>query len=163
MIFSFIGSMITVDIDPILMSRIIGFVLLGYVFIVFFKSKITLKPHEGTAVLGGTLSGFFAGAFGLGGAIRSTFLNLFNLPKSTYLFTAGAVALLIDVTRVVGYYASGIRFGVYSGWLLILVIPASLFGSVLAQSFVNHISQRQFRIVIACFLALIAIKFIVFP
>ena len=142
MIASFIGAFFSADVPALLMSRIIGFVLLGYVGFVFFKSRWKLKAHDGTAVAGGLISGFFAGAFGLGGAIRSTFLSFFDLPKRVYLFTAGAVALLIDAIRVIGYWLGGSRFDDFSILLLLTVIPVSFLASFVGEEVVDHVPQQ---------------------
>jgi len=44
-------------------------------------------------IAGGALSGFFAGIFGVGGAVRATFLTVFDLPKAAYLATSGSIAV----------------------------------------------------------------------
>ena len=53
------------------------------------------------------LTGFMAGIFGMGGAIRSLFLSAFNLPKEVYIVTGAAIAIFIDISRLGTYLLRG--------------------------------------------------------
>src|SRR3989344_947199 len=79
---SYFGAAVTLNIDNAALLRALGVFLAAYAAFLLFQSKIKVPASSGMALLGGSLSGFFAGMFGIGGAIRSAFLTIFDLPKS---------------------------------------------------------------------------------
>ena len=159
---SYLGASISLTIDEVILTRILGGFLLVYVAFVIFKSEWKLPEHKFTAGAGGLASGFAAGIFGVGGAIRGAFLTAFNLPRDVYLFTSGAMALVIDTTRIAGYLAGGARLEGLFLWGLIILIPVSLLGAWVASRFVRRVPQKRFRFFIAIFLALVALRFLLF-
>ena len=108
-------------------------------------------------------SGFFAGIFGIGGAVRGMFLSAFNLPKEVYLCTAGAIALVIDSSRLTSYVLGGARLSAILLWGLLLFIPASFLGAKIAKRIVDKIPQQYFRYVVGAFLFAVGIKLLFYP
>ncbi|MFH1632023.1 MAG: sulfite exporter TauE/SafE family protein [bacterium] len=160
---SYLGASLIFSAPEELLSRVLGVFLAAYSIYLFADPKFKISSSIPTAVTGGALSGFFAGIFGLGGAIRSAFLAAFNLPKSVYLATAGAIALVIDTTRVATYFAEGVRLDYMLLVGFIIFIPASFYGAKIAQLVVGKIPQKKFRLVIAVFLILAGVKLIFLP
>jgi uncharacterized membrane protein YfcA len=160
---SFIGASIVLEVSEAISARLVGIFLAMYVFFVFEKQTWHLQVKPFYALMGGTLSGFFAGLFGLGGAIRSTFLGFFDLPKTEYLFLSGAIALLMDLTRVIKYLTDGASIDNFSLKVIGLAIPVTFIGSLLAQKLLGHIPQERFRIVVGIFIALVALRLLIFP
>lgn len=160
---SYLGATISIRVAENTLLRILGGFLLGYVLFILFKKQWKLPEHNLTAGVGGLASGFSAGIFGVGGAIRSAFLSAFNLPKEVYIFTSGAMALVIDSTRIIGYVTGGTRLEEVFLVGLIVFIPASFVGAWLAKRVVDRIPQTYFRMFVAVFLAGIAVKFLIFP
>ncbi|MFH1711807.1 MAG: sulfite exporter TauE/SafE family protein [Patescibacteria group bacterium] len=160
---TFIGASLILTAPEELLSRILGGFLITYAFYLLIHHKFKVPTSTPTAIAGGTLSGFFAGIFGLGGAIRSAFLTTYNLPKVVYIATAGAIGLAIDSTRVVTYLAEGSQLRSTLWFGLILFIPASFIGAKIAQKMVKKIPQKQFRFVIAMFLLVAGVKFLFLP
>ena len=117
----------------------------------------TLAAYALTGAVGGALSGFFAGIFGIGGAIRAMFLSAFDLPKAVYLATAGAIALAIDTPRLITYIWQGARLEPLLLWGLLLFVPASFLGARIAKGLVNRIPQQHFRKIIAAFLLILGL------
>ena len=85
----------------------------------------------------------------------------FNLPKDVYIFTSGLIALFIDVTRISQYIWGGTRLESSFLYALILCIPISFVAAFLAKKFLDKLPQRFFRIFVGVFLALVAIKLLV--
>jgi hypothetical protein len=160
---SFIGARLIFTASQALLSQILGGFLIAYTIFLFVNPAFKLAQTNLTAISGGTLSGFFAGIFGLGGAIRATFLSAFGLPKAVYIFTSGAIALIIDSTRIVTYWSGGSKLTTLLAWGLIAFIPASLVGAGIAKRIVDKIPQNKFRSVVALFLLLVGIKLLLFP
>lgn len=160
---TFFGASLVFSISGVILSRILGTFLIFYVVYLFLKSSFKIKPSLLTGACGGALSGFLAGLFGIGGAVRGLFLTAFDLPKEVYITTAGAIALIIDTTRLTTYVSEGARLERLLLWGLIAFIPASFLGARIAKSIVNKIPQEHFRKVVAVFLLLIGIKLVLLP
>lgn len=159
-IFSFLAARLPLTLSDVLLKRSLGLFLLSYVAFLFFKPAWKMKASTPNAMLGGSLSGFFAGVFGVGGAIRSTFLTSFDLKKSVFLFTSGIIGLLIDTSRVSQYYLSGIRLNSILTLTLIASIPASFLGAYLAKKFIDKIPQKSFRTFIALAFFLVGLRYL---
>lgn len=160
---SYLGATMSLTVDEALLTRILGGFLLAYVLFIVFKSEWKLPEHKLTAGVGGLASGFAAGIFGVGGAIRGAFLAAFNLPRDVYLFTSGAMALVIDTTRIAGYFAGGAILEGLFLWGMVIFVPVSLIGAWTASRFVKRVPQERFRLYIAAFLAAVALRFLLFP
>jgi uncharacterized membrane protein YfcA len=160
---TFLGASIVFNVSSVLLSRILGVFLIAYVIYLFVKRSFRIKPNLWTGACGGALSGFLAGIFGIGGAVRSLFLTAFDLPKEVYIVTGGAIALIIDSTRLTTYLTKGARLEQFLLWGLLLLVPASFFGAKLAKRIVEKIPQQHFRKVIAVFLFLAGLKFLIWP
>lgn len=159
---TYIGARLAFNAPEELLSQILGAFLIGYALFLIVHHTFKVKPHMGAAVVGGSLSGFFAGIFGLGGAIRGAFLAAYNLPKSVYIATAGAIAFAIDTVRIGTYVTEGAQLRELFWWGLILFIPLSYLGAVIAKKTVNKIPQKYFRAVVALFLLAAGMKFLIF-
>lgn len=159
---TFLGARIIFTASGELLSRILGGFLVAYVLFLFLKPTFKVPKGMVTAVGGGALSGFCAGIFGIGGAVRSAFLSAFDLDKSVYIATAGAIAFAIDTTRIGTYLSGGVRLRPEILWGLLLFIPVSFIGAYSAKRIVEKIPQAKFRMVIAVFLLLVGIKLLLF-
>jgi len=158
-----VGASLVFRVSGTVLSRVLGAFLLLYVFLLLIHSSFQIRPRLATNVLGGALSGFCAGVFGMGGAVRGTFLSAFDLPKAVYLATAGAIALAIDTSRLITYFREGTRLGPLLSWGMLLFVPASFAGARIAKRFVNRIPQRQFRKVLVVFLFLVGLRLLLWP
>ena len=160
---SYLGASIIFSVSEKLLSQILGGFLVTYVLFLFFKPRFKIPKNTVSALSGGSLSGFFAGIFGVGGAVRGVFLSAFDLPKAVYISTAGAIALFIDSTRITTYLLNDVTLGRQFLWGFLLFIPASFIGAGATKKIVDRIPQNKFRMVIAIFLFLVGLKFLLFP
>jgi len=145
---SYLGANVVFKVSEKLLSQILGGFLVAYVIFLFLKPSFRIPKNSATALSGGALSGFFAGIFGVGGAVRGVFLSAFDLPKAVYISTAGAIALFIDTTRIAAYLLNDVVLKDALLWGFLLFIPASLLGAKIAKKVVDRIPQKQFRVVI---------------
>ncbi|MFP4015251.1 MAG: sulfite exporter TauE/SafE family protein [Chitinispirillaceae bacterium] len=162
-VLSYLGSSLVFAAPEVLLSRILGGFFLAYVIFLFLEPNFRIKGSTLTALAGGGLSGFFAGIFGVGGAVRGAFLSAFDLPKAVYISTAGAIALFIDATRITNYILNEVTLENRLIWGFVLFIPASFAGAAAAKKIVDRIPQNKFRIVIAVFLLLAGLRLLIFP
>jgi len=151
------------SISGVVLARILGVFLIVYVVFLLTKSAFKVRQSTTTGAIGGALSGFFAGIFGMGGAIRALFLTAFDLPKAVYLATAGAIAIAIDTPRLATYIWQGARLEPLLLWGMLLFVPASFLGAKAGKRFVDRIPERHFRKVIAIFLFIVGAKLLINP
>jgi uncharacterized protein len=159
----FAGATLASSVDQMLLQRFLGAVLIAYML--FLVMKRSWKLHAGIAVafVGGTLSGFMAGMFGVGGAVRGAFLRAFGLPKDAFIFTAASIALVTDSTRLITYTADQISLPPLLWWGMAVFLPVSLLGSWIGQRIVKRMPESAFQIVVAVFLGLSGVKFLLLP
>jgi uncharacterized protein len=142
---SFIGAKLTIELSQDILQKILGLFLLAYCVLVYWKPKLKLKTTTLISTVGGLLSGISSGIFGIGGAVRGAFLNAFGLKKTVYLFTAGAIGFMIDSTRLMTYWQQGFRLSDLRLTWLLLGIPISLLGALIAKKLVDYLPQKLFQ------------------
>jgi uncharacterized protein len=142
---SYLGALLPRWFDTDTYYVIFGLFLLVFAAYLFWMERIKVPPHSIWAVIGGGLSGFIAGMFGTGGPIRSAFLLVFKLPKETYLATVGAIALVVDMTRVTTYFFNDYTLELSYYYWLLLWIPLTLSSAFLAKWSVGKLSPKVFR------------------
>ncbi len=108
--------------------------------------------------MGGLLSGFLAGVFGIRGAIHVVFLSIFDVKKERLIGTTGIISLMLDSVRWITYWARGIEIDTYLYWALILFIPASFLGALIGQYILDKIPQKYFRITVMLILLFLGIR-----
>lgn len=160
---SYLGASLSLGVDRNLLLQALGVFFVVYALFLVFQSTFKIPATATAALSGGALSGFFAGMFGIGGAIRGMFLSAFNLPKAVYIATAGAIGILVDSTRIITYVTGGATLSEHLWWSLFVLIPVSFVGAQIAKRIVNRIPQKTFRTVVALFLLVVGIKLLFVP
>lgn len=160
---SYLGASLALNVSEAFMKQILGIFLLIYVVFLLSKKDWRVPQKTTTGVIGGSFYGFSAGIFGIGGAVRSAFLTAYNLPKEVYIFTAGAIALFVDITRIAKYIAGGPSIQTFFLITLAVCIPISFLGAYIAKKIVGKVPQKKFRTLIAVFIGIMALKLLVFP
>lgn len=160
---SYLGAKLLPSLPEEILLRLLGGFFITYVVFLLINENWKVRASKSSAILGGVLSGFSAGVFGVGGAIRAAFLSAYDLKKEIFIFTAGAIGLFIDSGRLVKYILDGVRFE-KSLWIaLALAIPVSFLGAFVGKKIVNKIPQRGFRTVIAVALFAMGAKYLLYP
>ena len=160
---SYLGAFVSLGADQSVLLQILGAFLVVYALFLIYQSKFKIPATNTAALSGGALSGFFAGMFGIGGAVRGMFLSAFDLPKAVYIATAGAIGLLVDSTRIITYFTGGATLTERLWWSLLILIPVSFVGAEIAKKVVDRIPQNRFRIVVAVFLLGVGVKLLIWP
>ncbi len=154
---SFLGAKLIAILDTETVKVIFGLFLITFVFYSFTKKVIQLRPVNYVAFGGGLGSGFLAGLIGTGGAIRSLFLNAFGLPKEVYIATSAMIAIVIDLTRIPVYFASGIILDKIYLYYIPALIVIAFFGVIIGKGIVKKIPTETFRRVVLMALLLIGL------
>ncbi len=157
------GAGLVVSISRDILLQLFGAFLALYGISLIIAPSFAIKPTISAAAFGGGASGFLAGIFGVGGAVRGAVLAAFNLPKEVYIATAGTVGLAIDTSRLFAYWSDGATFGNIPSWSLAVFVAASFIGAGIARNIITKIPQEQFRMIIAVFLVMAGINFLIQP
>ncbi len=158
-IFTMIGAMLINFISQPVLIFILGVFLGLYGVLFLYKPDLSLRPTLKNNIIGGILSGFFAGMIGTGGALRGAFLSSFKLERSIYISTMAAISLAVDITRIPIYLESGYLPATHYYFVPLLFLTAMM-GSYLGKRIVYRIPQEQFRMFVLLFIILIGSKFI---
>lgn len=105
----------------------------------------------------GALSGLFGGLVGNQGGIRSAAMLGFGVPKESFVATATAIALFVDVARLPVYLlAQGDEIVALWPWLLVAVLGV-VAGTLLGTRLLGRLPERAFRRVVAVLLVVLGI------
>ncbi len=160
---SYTGARLTVEIPHDILTRAIGLVIIFYVIFIHIREDFEVKTSSKNALLGGGMYGFSSGLSGIGGEIRSMFLLAYNLPKSVYIATTGAISLTIDTTRILTYLSGGARLETVLVYGAVPLIIATFVGAYIGKNLVEKVPKEKFRMIVGIFLFLIAIKMVISP
>lgn len=126
-----------------------------------------LTPRSGlrfgrkSAAFAGAASGFFGGLVGSQGPIRSAALLAFNISKESFVATAMAIAIAVDVARI-PVYVSVHHEAMAGAWKTILLATAgTLVGTVWGARIFRALPPEPFRRAIACLVFLLGVAVLV--
>lgn len=157
-VLTLVGAMLLTLISTDILKLVLGSVLILYA-IISLKNPISLKQTKKIAIIGGSISGFFAGLLGVGGAIRSTFLSSFRMSKESYIITMAAIGTIIDLTRIPIYLSN--NFVPYNFYIYIpIIFMLAIIGTFLGKKIVHKMDKKLFRNVILVALFIAGIKFV---
>ena len=173
-IFSFLGAKLlsaTSHLPPIIEYFIGGHVfeiipvkiVISILIIVFTLIELIPHLHKFTVrakylTIGGALSGFFGGFSGHQGALRSMFLSKLKLSKEAFIGTSAMIAVLIDVSRLIGYSTDFRKEIFYSNSVLIVAaIISAMFGTWIGNHFLKKITMKAIQKIVAVTLLVFAL------
>lgn len=159
---TYVGARLALAAPESALLLVLGVLLIVYSLYLIWHPHFRVEPALSTVIWGGAGSGFFAGLFGIGGAVRGAALAAFNLPKEVYLATAGAIAIIADATRLSAYVSGDVRLPSSLAWSLLALVPVSFLAARAAQGVVRHVPQQKFRTLVAVFLLLIGLRLALF-
>lgn len=143
-IFVIIGGFVSKYLKSYLLEIFLGIFLIGLSLLFLVKTNLIIKPERREAIVGGTLSGFFAGILGTGGAIRGLTMAAFNLEKSAFIATSAVIDFCVDLSRSVVYFFNGFITSEILIYIPFLVI-ISIIGTFIGKRLLLFISQENFK------------------
>lgn len=158
-IFALLGALLVSYVASEILKGVLGVFLIIFSLTLLINPEFSFSSNTKNSFTGGSLSGFFAGLIGTGGALRGAFLTSFNLKKSVYIATAAVISLAVDVTRIPVYFGSGFLNQQYYYYIPILFVLA-ISGSFTGKKIVDKISQAKFRKIVYLVIILISLKFV---
>ena len=108
------------------------------------------------AWIGGALSGMFGGLVGNQGGIRSAGLLGFEMEKASFVATATAVALLVDLARMPVYVVSTGAELRPAATLIGVMTAGAILGTIAGGRLLRRIPEQVFRRIVAVLLLALA-------
>ncbi|MBX7225013.1 MAG: sulfite exporter TauE/SafE family protein [Chitinophagales bacterium] len=143
-IFVVIGAYLSQFVQTKILEILLSVFLIGISLFFLFAKKVNIQPTNKSSIIGGTLSGFTAGLFGTGGAVRGTILAAFHLKKEVFIATSAIIDLAIDCSRSAVYIYNGYvhKHDIY---LIPILFIVSIIGTLIGKKVLTHISDKSFR------------------
>lgn len=108
--------------------------------------------------LGGVLSGFFGGLSGHQGALRTAFLARTDLTKEEFVGTRVAIACVVDIARMIIYFAAFKASALSQNVSILLVTTAAAFaGAYGGTKLLHKIAMKQIQVMVSVCLFILAI------
>jgi uncharacterized membrane protein YfcA len=110
-----------------------------------------------TAWAAGALSGLLGGMVGNQGGIRSAAMLGFDVPKESFVATATAIAIFVDLARLPVYLISDWRSILAVGPFVLIATAGAVVGTALGTRVLGKLPPSLFRRVVALLLLLLGI------
>jgi hypothetical protein len=151
-----VGAIFLSLLDPDLIQRIIGGLILGFVLLLLSGKHYQGQPHIVINFLVGALSGFLTGLIGIGGPP----IVLYQLSGEDTAVENRANFIsffaLTQIAALASYWINDLlTIAIFQRFLIFL--PVSLFGLVLGKFSFKHVSESLFRKCILTMLIIIAL------
>lgn len=160
-LFVSLGAFLSKYANPELLTLILGIFLVAFGLLFLINTTLKVSASKKNAIIGGSLSGLFAGILGTGGAIRGATMTAFNLNKEKFIATSAIIDLGIDLSRSIIYTYNGYvhKRDLY---LIPILIGVSIVGTYLGKKVLDKITQAQFKRFVLFLLVGIGLLTIVF-
>ncbi|MCL4229520.1 TSUP family transporter [Candidatus Dependentiae bacterium] len=161
MFVSVLGAGLITFVDRNLFVRFLGGAVLVYVLLEFLNPTFSIRKSSSALIIGGAITGFSAGFFGLRGILVAMMLSSFGLTKEIFIGVTGAFSVLVDIVRLAMYHYNFVlpkpliyELGFY--------VPLSLLIVHVSSYVVAYISVPWFKRVLAFALSLVGLKLLIF-
>lgn len=113
----------------------------------FEKGRLRIPPSMTAAA--GVLSGLLGGLVGNQGGIRAAAMLGSGLSRTSFVATATAVGMVVDLVRLPIYLATSVNeLRPHAGWIVIATISAVL-GTVAGRIVLHRIPEKAYRKIVA--------------
>ncbi len=156
-IFVIIGAFASKVINIHYLQLALGLFLLFLSVLFLIKKEIKVEPTKRNGFIGGSLSGFFAGLLGTGGAIRGITMTAFNVEKSVFVATSAAIDFAVDISRSIIYFFNG-YIHTHDLYLIPFLLIISIIGTYAGKIILEKIPQEKFRVLVLILILLVGIS-----
>ncbi len=158
-VFVIIGALASKYINVRYLQLVLSLFLIGLSILFLIKKELKFEANKKNSFLGGSLSGFFAGLLGTGGAIRGITMAAFSVEKSVFVATSAAIDLAVDGSRMVIYYFNG-YIHKHDLYLIPFLIVIGFVGSYIGKLILDKIPQEKFRVLVLVLIFFVGITMI---
>ena len=134
-------------------TRIIGAVLILFVFLRYFKI-LKFKPNDKTLVIGGAVTGLLSGLVGSAGPFGAAVFLSFGLPPVAYIASEAATATAMHITKIL-MYGKLVNLPPNTINLGLLMGLAMIFGTYAANRLIKNMKKEVFQKYVAVLLCMV--------
>lgn len=139
------------------LKLVIGVIIIAFLALELSPSFSSITVERRWLPAGGMVSGFFGGLSGHQGAFRSMFLLKAGLDKEAFISTGVALAVMVDMSRLLIYGADIAASRNTVEWPLLVAASASAFaGAYVGSKLLKKVTIRSVQIVVSFLLLLVA-------
>ena len=143
------------------LSAVFGGLLIFVAITEFTGLARRMRFHGAVSLVAGAISGLLGGLVGNQGGIRSAALFGFEMPKTTFVATATAVGLVVDLARMPVYLVTD-GSNVAQVWPLVAVATVGvIIGTIYGKELLGRIPESRFRSIVAAILAVLGVSMLV--
>lgn len=144
-----LGAIAHTYITSVALTQVFG-VILMFAAVMGLGVSDRLKLRGVLATTAGAASGFLGGLVGNQGGIRSAAMLAFGLSPSSFVATATAIGVVVDLARMPVYIYSQYR-ELSQIWLYLLVASIAVVGGTFGGTYIVHrIDRQRFKQVVCC-------------
>lgn len=157
------GALLHVWLRSVVLSYVLGVLLVfaGLMGVSRLGERVRFGRTAGWVA--GALSGIFGGLVGNQGGIRSAALLGFDVSKESFVATATAIALLVDVFRMPVYAATQYR-SLLAAWPEMLVATVGVvIGTLAGKPLLKRIPERSYRVIVSAIILALGVWMLVHP
>jgi hypothetical protein len=158
-----IGALLHVWLKSVVLSYVLGALLVfaGLMGVTGIASR--MRFGRTTGWIAGALSGIFGGLVGNQGGIRSAALLGFDVSKESFVATATAIALLVDLFRMPVYAATQYR-EIAAVWPMVLIATIGVVvGTFIGKPMLQRIPEKTYRLLVSLLVLALGISMLVHP
>ncbi|HRH58509.1 MAG TPA: sulfite exporter TauE/SafE family protein [Chitinophagales bacterium] len=157
--FVIIGAFTSKYVNVRYLQLVLSLFLIGLSILFLIKKELKLSPNKKNSFIGGSLSGFFAGLLGTGGAIRGITMAAFSVEKSVFVATSAAIDLAVDSSRMFIYYFNG-YIHKHDLYLIPFLIIIGFVGTYIGKIILDKIPQEKFRVLVLVLILFVGVTLI---
>lgn len=154
-----LGSFSFVNAPKDLIARLVGFSIVAFVVLKYFK-VLKVQPNNKTMLAGGCIVGLISGLVGSAGPIGAALFLSLGLPPVSYISSEAATAVAMHITKILIYQKyldiglKGLEIGLFIGIAMIL-------GTWAGKKVIEKIPQEKFIKFVGILLFLIGLQMLV--
>ncbi|MFN8296986.1 MAG: sulfite exporter TauE/SafE family protein [Chitinophagales bacterium] len=157
--FVVVGAFISKLIEVRFLQLVLSLFLIGLSLLFLIKKELKFSPNKKNSFIGGSLSGFFAGLLGTGGAIRGITMAAFSVEKSVFVATSAAIDLAVDGSRTIVYLLNGYVHK-HDLYLIPFLMVIGFVGSYVGKIILDKIPQEKFRKLVLVLILIVGVTLI---
>jgi uncharacterized membrane protein YfcA len=138
------GALLYTRLGPTALTGVLGGLLLLTAFAQLTGWASRWQPRGPLVAVFGLLSGFFGGVAGNQGGLRAAALTAFKLTPATFVATATAIGLMVDLARTPIYMWNTGRELLPLAWPIGVATVGVLIGTVLGERLLLGLSVKRF-------------------
>ncbi len=153
--FAYLGGILLSHMDPTLTRRLLGLMILTYLFLSVFKPP-SIPMGLGGIALGSAGYGFLSGLLGSGGVIKVVMLRELKITREAFVGAMAATSVLASGAKITAYTQAGLLSEKL--WMPIIgLIAAAVVAAIIGRFYLNKISVDGFDIGVRVLLGIAAV------